>query len=140
MNSVSQFTARIMMRKIDTQTKRGREKVTMREIHEWSLVCHRRCSCACQNFASEHGNKIGVTAPLMVHPLIRLALSAVEGEAMKRTRFKAAWHRRAEAYSLPRHLYLERFVSPLLPLSGSYPSSALLIVAPNAFLLAAATK
>lgn len=58
--------------------------------------------------------KIGVTAPLMVHPLIRLAFSAVEGEAMKRTRFRAAWHRRGEAYSSPRHLYLERFVSPLL--------------------------
>lgn len=70
------------------ETKRGREKVKMREIYEWSLGSRPRCSNACQSFASEHRNK-SVLAPLIVHPLIQLPLSAVERDTIKRTHFKA---------------------------------------------------
>lgn len=57
MNEVSPFTVIAVNRKSDTQTERGLEKVQMKEIHEWSLGRHPRCSYVCQSFASEHGNK-----------------------------------------------------------------------------------
>lgn len=70
----------------NTQTERGREKVDMREIREWSLGCHPRCSYMCQSFASEHRNKSELP-PRPIHPPFQLPLSAVEGDAMKRTHF-----------------------------------------------------
>lgn len=57
MNEASPFTARVAMRKSGTETERGQEKVKMKEIYEWSLGTHPRCSDVCQIFASEHGNK-----------------------------------------------------------------------------------
>lgn len=69
MNEVSPFTASAVKRNCNTQTERGREKVDMREIHEWSLGCHPRHSYMCQSFASEHRNKSESQLPPTPHPL-----------------------------------------------------------------------
>lgn len=63
MNEVSPFTATAVNRKSDTQTERGGEMVKMKEIHEWSLGRHPRCSYVCQSFASEHGKKLESRPP-----------------------------------------------------------------------------
>lgn len=54
---MSPFAARAVEMACDTETERGREKVKIKEVYEWSLGSHPRRSDVCQSFASKHRNK-----------------------------------------------------------------------------------